>query len=37
MLEGVLSGDEEHGTFWRKEALDHEEKERIEDIWPLEA
>jgi hypothetical protein len=26
-----------HGMFWRNEALDHEEKARIEEIWPLEA
>jgi hypothetical protein len=26
-----------HGTFWRKDSLDHEEKESIKDTWPLDS
>jgi hypothetical protein len=26
-----------YGTFWRKDGLFHEEKEMIDEIWPLEA
>jgi G:T-mismatch repair DNA endonuclease (very short patch repair protein) len=37
MLEGLEVVMRTHGTFWKKEVLRQDEKERIEDTWLLEA